>query len=310
MFNLKLDIDEESEINEDFFDNLPFELQYIIDDIRNKSNQNKCPVLNNNASGAFGTIEISKGNVKKILNLVPEKKLQILLNEYKIKGKKSQLYFLLNRLNNYCNEIKSFVRIAKSYFPYNFLDIYKCNLCKSNDNKNLVYVEMALGKGDTLSKIIKNKNITNKEIYSIFIQIYYISLTLNLKKLYHNDLKPANIIIIKSTNKIKYDLLNDKKKKIEMILPKNSYYPVIIDYDLVSKNESHTSDAPSGAFISPLSPDFSFFSSTVEKINSKYCKFLKNLPVYDTKNEILNNLDNIYKIINNNKVLSIKIKNI
>lgn len=308
-FKLTLDTSEEEsepEIKTDFFDLLPKELQTIVKDIRKKSNNKTCPALKNDGSGAFGTIEISKDNVKKVLQLLNVDQLKTLVEGYKHKQKKSQLFFLINRLNNYCDDVRKYVSRTKKYFPYNFLDIYKCNLCNTKDKKHQVYVEMGLGKGQTFHKILKDNLLPKKDIESIIIQIYYISVVLNRRKIYHNDLKPANIIIGKTKTPILYDAMNNKKERITMSLPREGYHPIIVDYDLTSLNEVNIVTFPDGAFMNPVIPDYSFFLATVSKINKKYDKFLADLPDYLESKEYPKNLDKIFNSIKDNKVLKIK----
>jgi len=311
MFKLKLDIaeadDDISKITPNFLETLPKELQKIVKDIKGKSKKN-CPKLKSTASGAFGSIEISKDKVKKVLGLIQPQHHKTLLTGHKVMGKKSQLYFLINRLNNYCKDINSFVKSVRKIFPNNFLKIYKCNLCQGSTNTPDVYVEMALGKGKTLSDILKQKSLSKKELESIFIQIYYISMVLNMKKLFHNDLKPANIIIAKSDKSIIYEgLKNNKGDAISMKLPKGNYYPIIVDYDLISKQTSQTVESP--GFISPGSPDFSFFSATVEKIDVSQEKVLSKLPEFNDINDIKKSIRGIYDAMKKyNKVLTINYK--
>lgn len=303
MFNLKLDIKEE-EYNEkqvDTLDKLPKELHGLIKEIRNKSKNNTCTTLKNDGSGQFGTVEISKSNVKKILELINERDIPKLLEGYRGRRNKSQLHFLINRLNNYCNDIKKYVRIAKKHFPKNFVDIYKCNLCNFDNKKNQIYVEMGIGKGETFKKFLKNKNISKKEIYSVIIQIYYISIVLNLKKLYHNDLKPANIIISKTKKTFVYTSMSSGDRILKMTVQKGSYYPVIIDYDLCSFKTPQTVEVE--AIISEIVPDYSFFNETTIKVDKSLSTFLNKLPEYDTRKEYKNKLKNIYDSIKDNKVL-------
>lgn len=306
MFKLKLDIEEEEEmdIKNDFLDKLPKELQHIVKEIREKSKNNVCKKLKNDNSGAFGVVEIGKKDVKKILELIPQDKLNILINEYNTVKNRSQLYFLINRLNNYCKDIKKYVRMTKKYFPNNFVKIYKCNLCNTDNRKNQVYIEMGLGKGKTLKKTLET-NISKKQFLTIAIQLYYISVVLNLKKLYHNDLKPANIMIVKSEIPIKYDSLKNSKEKITMVLPKGSYFPVIIDYDLCSFGKINQVDYPDGTFMNPIVPDFSFFTATTNKITNKYESLLKQIPEYLTTNEY-KKLDEIYKYIKEQNIFNVK----
>lgn len=311
MFNLSLDIDEDmitDNIDKDYLEILPKELQSIVKEIRTKSKGKKCPKLESIDSGSFGSIEISKNTVKKVLSLIQPKHHKILLEVYKFKKKKSQLYFLINRLNNYCRDIKLFVDNTRKIFPNNFVKIYKCNLCEDTKKGSTpnVYVEMALGKGKNLSNVLKQKTLPKKELESIFIQVYYISMTLNMKKLYHNDLKPANIIIAKSDHIITYDALKAGKEIIKMKLPKGSYYPIIVDYDLISKNKPETVYGPTGSFISPGSPDYSFFTATTDKIDIKYSKIINSLPDFDSIPEMKKGIVEMYNAMKKyNKILTI-----
>ena len=295
---------------EGFLESLPKELQKIVEEIKDKADRKTCPKLKSDAAGAFGTIEISQDKVKKVLGLIQPKHHNTLLRSYSHNKKKSQLYFLINRLNNYCRDIRLFVNSARKIFPNNFLKIYKCNLCQGPKGKNStpdVYVEMALGKGKTLKEVLQKKTISKKELESVFLQIYYISMVLNMKKLYHNDLKPANIIVAKSDHVIVYDGLKSSGEFIKMRLPKGSYYPIFIDYDLTSKNKAETVEEPEGSFISPGSPDFSFFAATTEKVDSKQEKFLESLPEFDSPTEIKKGIKEMYDSIKkHSKVLSIK----
>ena len=319
-FSLNLDLDEsvgelitfkKKKIKSGYLETLPKELQQIVGEIRHKAKGKKCPKLKGDAAGAFGSIEITKKMVKKVLSLIQSKHENTLLQDFKSSKNKSQLYFLINRLNNYCKDIRLFVNTVRKIFPNNFLKIYKCNLCEGKNKYSTpnVYVEMALGKGQTLKQVLKNKSISKKELESVIVQIFYISMVLNMKKLFHNDLKPANIIIAKSNAQIIYDGLNSGGKFIKMKLPKGSYYPIIVDYDLTSKKNAETVEPPGGTFISPGSPDYSFFAATTEKIDNKQQRILNSFPQYDTHIEIKRGIENIYDAIKKyNKVLTIKYK--
>jgi len=291
-----------------FLNSLPKELQKVVGEIRGKAKGKKCPKLKSDASGAFGTIEISQNKVKKLLGLIQKKDEGTLLRSYGHLKKDSQLYFLINRLNNYCKDIRTFVTTVRKIFPNNFLKIYKCNLCQGPKGKKAtpnVYVEMALGKGKTLKEVLQKKTISKKELESVFIQIYYISMVLNMKKLYHNDLKPANIIIAKSEHSIIYDSLKNSGEFIKMKLPKGSYYPIFIDYDLISRNKAETVEGP--GFISPGSPDFSFFATTTSKVDRNQEKVLDKLPEFDSSAEIKKGIKEMYDAMKKlNNILTIK----
>ena len=292
-------------ISRSFFKTLPKDLQPIVKEIKEKTKE-QCQKFKKTDSGAFGSIKITKGKVQKVLNLLQEKQQKILLRDYKILKKKSQLYFLINRLNNYCKDIKDFLSVATKLFPNNFVKIYKCNLCSNKDNKPPnVYVEMAIGKGKNLKEVIKQKSLSQEQLNSIFIQIEYISLTLNHNKYYHNDLNPANIIIGKSKKNIIYKKLKNKNSEIILSLPKNNYYPIIIDYDLVSKNKPNYVE--SSELISPGSPDMSFFKTTTSNADKKQKNYLKKFKDFDKRSQINKSIKIIYENMKsyNNKILKI-----
>ena len=139
MFGLKLNIEpEETEvitfqknkpiIQTGYLERLPKELQKIVQEIRDKSKDKKCPKLKGDASGAFGTIEITKDLVKKVLTLIQSKHENILLRDYKVLKKKSQLYFLINRLNgNGFRSLKN--QLVQCWGPYQFNSINKVFRC-------------------------------------------------------------------------------------------------------------------------------------------------------------------------------------
>ncbi len=316
MFNLSFD-DEESDsgitfdltqdlnIKKGFFDKLPKEFEKIVGQIKSKI-KGDCPKLKSGTSGAFGQVEITNSKVKKLLNLIQSDKHNILLTSH-IKGSKtSDLYFLLNRLNNYCKDIKDYIKLSKKYFPNNFIKVFKCKKCNFGGKQvPYVYVEMETGKGSTMKEFLDNPKILKKDIASVIIQIYYISLVLNMKKLYHNDLKPANIIISKSTKKIKYDSLkNSKGDKITMILPKGQYYPILIDYDLVTKGKARPA---SGIFVSEEgSADYDFLTETTKKIMPKTKIIFQDLPDFDKLKNIKKSLGSIYQgVQKQNKVMKV-----
>ena len=297
---------EDSHIERGFFDKLPKEFEKIIGEIKKKSKGKDCPKLKSNTSGAFGDVQITSSKVLKLLDLIQNDKHNILLTGHSKGRKGTDLYFLMNRLNNYCNDIKYFIKSSKKYFPNNFLEVFKCNLCNKEGKKiPSVYVEMEVGKGLTMKDFLKKSTTSKKDMYSVIIQTYYISLVLNMNKLYHNDLKGANIIISKSTKDIIYDSLKNKKgEKITMKLPKGNYYPILIDYDLVTKGESRPAEVE--AFLSQGSPDYDFFIASTEKFVKPLSKMLNDLPSFDDTKELKESFVDIHKAMKKyNKVMKI-----
>ncbi len=279
-------------------------LQSILDDISKKSTGKTCPNIISSKSGAFGSIDIKGNKVRKVLSLINKKDYKTLSQGYDRLGKKSQMYFLVNRLNNYCKDIKDFSKIALKMFPNNFVKIYNCKLCGTSDNPlyTKVYVEMGLGKGKTLKEAFKT--LKAAEVKDIIAQIYYITLALNMKRIYHNDVKGANIIIAKATKAITYDALASPDQKIVMKIKKGQYYPIIIDYDLSSKKHPETPDTV--GYISPGTPDFSFFSNSLEKLSPTCAKLLEQAPDFYSPSEIKKGCVEIVKFLKMNKNISTK----
>ena len=296
---------EELHIERGFFDKLPKEFEKIVGEIKSKAS-GECPKLKSGAAGAFGQVEITSAKVKKLLNLIQNDKHNILLMNHQTGSKNSDLYFLLNRLNNYCKDINEYVKLSKKYFPDNFTKIFKCNRCNFGGKQvPYVYVEMETGKGSTFKEFLNNPKTLKKDIASVIIQTYYISLVLNMNKLYHNDLKPANIIVSKSTKTIVYDSLrNSKGDKIIMTLPKGKYYPVIVDYDLVTKGKARPA---AGQFVAEEgSADYDFFAGSTKKVMDESVHILRDLPDFDELKEIKKSLGSIYQgIKKHNKVMKV-----
>jgi len=282
-----------------FLEKLPNELQDIVSSIKRKT-FGSCPKLKSSGSGAFGTIEIDNNKVKKVLDLMPSKTRKTLLRDHKIQKNKSQLYFLVNRLDNYCKDIKKFVSISRNYFPNNFVSIYNCNICQSNtEDMSNVYVEMGVGRGITLKKFINENHLKKpKAVLDVIVQVFYIFLTFNSKKIYHNDVKPANIMVGIAETDIKYRHLLDKKTKsmIKLDVKMGSYYPIIIDYDLSSIGEPVYVE--SSDFVAPGSPDVSFFINYVvnmSSVNKQIIQILDEFPIFFEVPEITQKLSLIFK---------------
>ena len=308
---LSIDTGLEERIIRVFFDRLPKEFEEILGEIKKKT-KGRCKTIKSDKRGAFGIVKITRNKVIKILDLIPKNKQNMLLRTHKKGSKTSDLYFLLNRLNNYCEDISIFIKKTKKFFPNNFLKVFNCSLCIKNNIGNNVpsaYVEMDVGRGVTFKEFIENPRTLKRDVHSIIVQVYYISLVLNMNKLYHNDLKPANIIISKSTDVITYKGLKNKtiglnKKHIMMELPKGNYYPIIIDYDLTTQKISRTADVD--GFLSPTTPDFSFFGTTTSRVSPRFNKLIDILPDFSNIKELKNSIDKINEVFNKyNKVMKI-----
>jgi hypothetical protein len=323
----KLSADNIPQQDKRFLKKLPRGIKQIMDEVI-RNTKEECPKLKIDREGGFGQIQMGKDEVKKILDLIQEKDQSTLLQTHKFLGFESQLFFLVNRLNNFCGDINRFIKKSRFFFNDNFLPIYKCNTCKVKGRKiPKIYIEMALGKGETLHEILihkqkeldkkkesksyKYRTLRIKDIHSIYIQIYYITLVLNINYLFHNDMKPQNIIIVKSDKEIIYNGLRNKSNEIKMILPPGSYYPIFIDYDLSTTKKRNLAEVE--GYISQATPDFSFFYNKIMNKKTqnlqKYNKILDKFETYDNQRHIRTKLyDNYMSLskLNTSKILKIK----
>lgn len=298
------------ELKEELLNKLPKDFINVINNIKKKS-QLKCPILKNESSGAFGMIEYDKKNnqIKKLIDLIDSKKLNILNREYNLKKinkkeKNSSIFFIINRLDNFCKDMNIFIKNVKNLFPEHFLNIKKCNLCKNNKNDiSSIYLEMDLASGFTLYDGINKKILNLNELKNINIILQYIFYTLNYKKIYHNDLKPKNIIISKTNKKIKYDFLKNNKYKIILEIPKDTYIPIIIDYDFTTTEKPFILESTN--IVYEGSSDISFYINSLTKYDIFKNTYLNTIPQFKNRIEIINEI-NIIKIF---KSMSMNISN-
>ena len=125
---------------------------------------------------------------------------------------------------------------------------------------------------------MKKEIYSFKQLGSLFCQIYYISVVSNRKGLFHNDLKPANIVINKARKNFVYSGLGNIKINIK----KGDLIPIFVDYDLISfKKFSNYGNHPA----SGTSYDFNFFKEkTKSKAGDPKHLFLdENLPNFDER---------------------------
>lgn len=221
-------------------------------------NSSKCRKLKGSESGAFGTIEINKNSITKHLDLFSTKTFGKLLRD------KDLLEFSFERFMNYCVDIKKYVREGKRLFRNNFIQISNCGYCLEKDISNnnfykiLVNVDMKREKWHErdMKYMIQSKKLSDDELSSIGAQIYLISSTMNKKSIFHNDLKPANILIGRAPKNIIYNTLGLKLK-----IKKGDRIPIFIDYDLISFDKYRPAG---GATLSQV--DFGFFEEAFNKM--------------------------------------------
>ena len=89
-----------------------------------------------------------------------------------------------------------------------------------------------------------------------------------------------------------------------MTLPKGKYYPVLVDYDLVTKGKARPA---AGQFVSEDgSADYDFFTGSTKKVMPKSSIIFKDLPEFDEIKEMKQSLGSIYQgIKKHNKVMKV-----
>ncbi|SVA28514.1 uncharacterized protein METZ01_LOCUS81368 [marine metagenome] len=210
----------------------------IIEDFMKKKRKDitKCPKLKTKGKGGFGSVGMDEndGKFKKIL---PN-----LLGPYLETRKEKDFKWMFNRFTNFCEHMKKFSKEAKKFFPNNIIDygIKKCNYCllskPGEPPVNSIILELdQIGEANFRQMIKEELNKDDIDsIDSIMTQLYYITLKLNSENLWHNDFKPANIMIIKTPEDITYEGIMIDDTEILLKVKKDNYIPVIIDYDFCS----------------------------------------------------------------------------
>lgn len=192
--------------------------------------------------------------------------------------------FYFPRLKNYCIDISRYIRNVKKILPNNFMLVKKCSYCRydtdhfkkiSNvDVKVMFEMENAsYGKtnNDNFQEDLFNDIYSESEIESLLFQIHYIATLCNKNNLFHNDLKPANIVINSAKKSFVYKGLNNYTIRVN----KGDLIPILIDYDLCSFKDLDDNHPASGT-----SDDFFFFSTRVHpKISDKF-RDIFTLPGY------------------------------
>lgn len=214
----------------------------LIEDFQNRLlNSSECKSNDSSFSnnrGASGVLIHHTNYSEKITDLINKE----ILNEYEFYKHDSVLNMKLidyiNRFNNYELHIRSFLNLSSLKFPDNFLKVSNFLYCyRKIKDENVALIKYRMIKNTymkthqikNMTEMIQQKLLTKEDILSISLQLYIIFYNLNSEKLYHTDLKPANILISKSSRIIKY-YYNDSY----YIVNKDDYIPIIIDYDLVN----------------------------------------------------------------------------
>lgn len=185
--------------------------------------------------------------------------------------------FYFPRLENYCKDIKKYINKSSKLFPNNFLQIKDCTYCffKNRQNKDDIKISYKMQNAsynkknsDNLKDDMKKNIYSFKQLGNIFCQIYYISVVSNRKNIFHNDLKPANIVINKARKNFVYSGLGN----IKIHIKKGDLIPIFVDYDLISFNKFKIDESHPA---SGTSYDFTFFKQ--KNIKKKFPQNLLNL---------------------------------
>jgi hypothetical protein len=233
-------------------------------------------------SGASGELNIQTG--KKFLYRESQLiRKNILTSKFVVMNTNLFESFYFPRLKNYCKQIRNYVNRSSKIFPNNFLKIKNCKYClHSYDNEKLTIsydMENASYKKkntDNFADDVKKGIYDYKQLGSLFCQIYFISVVSNRKGLFHNDLKPANIVI----NKAKKNFIYSGLGNIKINIKKGDIIPIIVDYDLISFKSLIDHPVSSGT-----SYDFNFFKvKQKSKAGDPKHLFLdENLPEFDKR---------------------------
>jgi serine/threonine protein kinase len=206
-----------------------------------------CRELKNvSESGSFGSVSIDTemGTVSKLTDLMSSLKND--LNDKGLLVKESILkntYNKIRRLIFFCEYIEILINKMNKLFPENTIKMLKCGECigqTKNSSKILkYYMKMELAKGKNLAKIFKMNKLSDDDIKKIEVQLIYIGETLNDNDVFHNDFAPRNIMIDLSKKK---DVSYNSNKKYNLKV-KNTYVPVLIDYDLIDNKVVRYTDS-------------------------------------------------------------------
>lgn len=262
--------------------------------LKKLKNDKECPVFTEKESigkGGFGETAKKNNQIHKIILDLTSKYL----------GEAEQQWeWMFNRYKNFCNDMLKYSSKTSKLFPENFIKYNKddCGYCITK-NKPAIYFKMDLIQnmlsGD-FKKYIKKSSLKQEELDLIFAQIYYVAIKTNQEKLYHNDLKPANIVLKKADKDFIYSNLKQNNKKLILKIKKGDYIPVFIDYDLISFNHMQNDlglwDFPASG---SSSDDFSYFTQKTIEYNNK----LKNNKILLLESESDDfNLEETYNVFN------------
>lgn len=215
----------------------------------------ECPIkiIKNGKQGASGVLDIQLN--KKFL----DRESHLINKDMFDNSMFAKFYF--PRLKKYCKQINSYIRRSSKLFSNNFLQIKDCKYCifkdrNGEDDIKILYkmqnASFNKKNTDNFNDDIKKKIYNSKQLGSLYCQIYYISVVSNKKGLFHNDLKPANIVI----NKAKKNFIYSGLGNIKINIKKGDLIPIFVDYDLISfKKFSEEEGHPA----SGTSYDFTFF---------------------------------------------------
>ena len=253
----------------------------------------------NDKFGAFGSVILSKYYSYKTIPF-PYK---IILKAINSKYHKDEGKFLFNRYLNFCKDMKQFYDKSISIIPYNVLKM-ECKYCAISEEMFGIFLKMERKPNHfkDLNKLYMK--LTTEELDLIYAQLYIILRLLNDNKIWHNDVKPSNILIAKTIRPIKYNL-----GPLTLQVSPGNYYPILIDYDLYSL------DKPRPAGNEGTHNDMSFFIRKItllghydKKIHTNFINLLENKYQIDfnEKPYEITQIYNIFQRMNLNVTLKTK----
>lgn len=222
-------------------------------------------------SGAFGVTAIKNDYVYKIIANFTK--------PYEEVNREDEWNWIFNRYKNFGSDMNKYTEKTSELFPENFMRITESDVgyCTSNNDVSL-YVKMPLVSNMIPGNLSTNLSKLNENILNLlFAQVYYIAMKTNTEDLFHNDFKPANIVLKKADNDFEYNSIMDDGRVLIIKIKKGDYIPVIIDYDLVSfqhmQDDLSFYDFPAS---DSTSDDFEYFK---QKIISKGGREFSDNPI-------------------------------
>ena len=214
-------------------------LKKTYNELKKKLNIKTCPKMGEIADqGAFGSIEINKKKhtVTKLTDLVTSLYNDFRSNSVLVSKKTLKNTILkISRLEDLCSHMSELIESMFKLFPNNVTRLFKCSECLKN-GQLYHYMVNDLKEGKNLQKLLPKQSsskskgkLSSYDITKIEIQLIYIAETLNDNRIFHNDYAARNIMIDMSKRVDMVYKQNDNYK----LTVKNTFLPILIDYDLM-----------------------------------------------------------------------------